>query len=883
MSEQTAYFNLVTRLTAVSDATTTTKMSSFRSELGKVTDASTMMGKAVATAAGFITYQLISTALMGVVNFVQGSIDEFVKFEYAMAGVARTVQDFAENEVVLTKFADTMSRKLGISAVDVAEAMQFMGSVGKDTGQIMGEFNDIAQMAVALQIDLEAAVSNVVKAQQIWNREGYSALQISDTLNEYTNRTALSMEWLAGALRMGGPAAAATNTSMEEMLAILVELAEAGSTGTTAGRGLNTILVQMGLKSEALLTHLRDLKEKGFDVNIEAMKGFADASSIQRIQMLAEATENLGDKERTQVAQMVAGTNFLKLMLPLLNSAADLTDNLAIANDAAGSSLEEYNTVMATSQMQLAQQQTKLESLQRVVGEKLTPAWIDFKVAIYEGIEALVVGTTEAEMAAIALRETAEATTGLEEAQRVLDEQVQDSLISQREADVTIALLRDEVNRLTASYEEEYGQLQKVQDGLGDYVDEQERASRSIEEAKSVLDSLNQTIETYADELRVAESAADRLNEVLSYLSGEITEAEMRTEELEWATESSRKAYEFYDMVLQQVNAEMGRTVAQLEEVNDAMYDNNLATSELRLSQMLLDRAYEEGEISQKEYEAETERLRVAMRDLRITGQELSIQNMKLSDTYEDQQEEAGGLEDKITMLKDADLALKTALEKLGDAGGDIVAVLKQIRDFMYQAGTATTELQSKISGLEAESGISIEAMMEDWEKYRDLILATFDAEDWAAYAALIGGLPSVGVDTGGGSDPDPTHKEYQYSQSAGVYRTGWYRDQADAKEKRGELAEDYPNAARSWTFDTKTVQGAAKGFQGWVNQPTMFMTGETGPEYVKVTPQGGDIGGGGGGMGNVTINLPNVTSVEDPEQVRRIFRRIMQELSGER
>jgi hypothetical protein len=35
--------------------------------------------------------------------------------------------------------------------------------------------------------------------------------------------------------------------------------------------------------------------------------------------------------------------------------------------------------------------------------------------------------------------------------------------------------------------------------------------------------------------------------------------------------------------------------------------------------------------------------------------------------------------------------------------------------------------------------------------------------------------------------------------------------------------------------------------------------------------------------MGNVYINLPNVTSVEDPIQVKRVFRRVMLELSGER
>ena len=41
----------------------------------------------------------------------------------------------------------------------------------------------------------------------------------------------------------------------------------------------------------------------------------------------------------------------------------------------------------------------------------------------------------------------------------------------------------------------------------------------------------------------------------------------------------------------------------------------------------------------------------------------------------------------------------------------------------------------------------------------------------------------------------------------------------------------------------------AAKGFEGMINQPTMFLTGENGPEHVSVTPNGGGRNGGGNTM----------------------------------
>jgi len=43
----------------------------------------------------------------------------------------------------------------------------------------------------------------------------------------------------------------------------------------------------------------------------------------------------------------------------------------------------------------------------------------------------------------------------------------------------------------------------------------------------------------------------------------------------------------------------------------------------------------------------------------------------------------------------------------------------------------------------------------------------------------------------------------------------------------------------------------AASGFEGMVNQPTLFLTGEAGPEYVSVVPNGGR----GGGTGTVLVS----------------------------
>lgn len=827
MSEQTAYFNLVTRLTTVADSGSTQKMSAFRSELGKVTDASTMMGKAVATAAGFITYQLISTALMGIKNFVSGSIEAFVEFEYAMAGVERTVSDFAENEAVLNEFASTMSQGLGVAATDVAEAMQYMGSVGYDSADIMRDFNDIAKMGVALQIDLEDAIQTVVKAQQVWNDEGYTATQISDTLNQMTNKTALNMEFLSGALRMGGPAAASTNTSLEEMVAILVELAETGFKGTMAGRSLNTILIKMGLESDNLLGALSDLKKEGFDVNLEAMNGFKSASPIEQIQMLAQATDGLTDSQKIQIAQMVGGTNFLKQMLILLENAEDLTDNLAVATDSAGSSQEEFNVVMGTSEMKLRQQREELAATQRQIGERLTPAWLNLKGAIYDTTSVLVDWLFPVGEAKEAQDRQREAAMMLNQEMLALGEQVDRGIISQYEYAAAVEEAKKRAREYASVEEEVKVALDETTLTTYGYVDAMDRASTKSQELTNRVNEVRLAQMELAIAERDVRSATYELEAALGYAETGVEDLTQTMSIGTWYVGTAETAYNDLGAELYQLQQEIRATENQLAELDDQMFSNSLESAELRYSQLELQRQLKEGEITSKSYEDQMEDLEDQMFYNRLEGAKLNVENMKLTDTYEDQKDEADLLTDQMDSLKTANETLTTAVEGFTEMGGALNQILEKMDEWLgYVSGEADDVADS----------------FDDAEDELSQYLETYD--DYEERKANPTYPPPPPPDDPVDPSPPPPGSDVSL----------------------------------------------ASGFEGWVNQPTRMLVGEAGPEYVSVTPAGRQrplVGGSGTdgarNIGDVYISLPNVNSVEDPDQVRQVWRRIMLELSGER
>lgn len=58
----------------------------------------------------------------------------------------------------------------------------------------------------------------------------------------------------------------------------------------------------------------------------------------------------------------------------------------------------------------------------------------------------------------------------------------------------------------------------------------------------------------------------------------------------------------------------------------------------------------------------------------------------------------------------------------------------------------------------------------------------------------------------------------------------------------------------------------AATGYDGMVSKPTMFLAGEAGPEHVNITPQGGNVGGMGGTVFQITVNSL------DPRGVRELI-----------
>lgn len=306
------------------------------------------------------------------------SIKAAADFEAQMVEAGKTIQGFGEHRQDLEELAKTMSIRWATSTREVANAMGFLGSMGQDALEVQDNMNAVMEVGIALQLDMEQAARMVSSAQAIFNKENLTATQIGDKLNAVTNATAASTDFLSGALRMAGPAAAATGTSMDQLLGILTPLAAAGFQGSMAGRALNTILPAIKNNATELTEGLGRLKSQGFDVNMEAMKGFEEASPFEQIVALSEATKNLTDDQKRQLAEFIGGTQFFKQMFVLLEGGESVLTGLGISMDSFGSASEEALKTTQTFNFRLDQLKQRVTFLGVDIGSRLLPAMNSF-------------------------------------------------------------------------------------------------------------------------------------------------------------------------------------------------------------------------------------------------------------------------------------------------------------------------------------------------------------------------------------------------------------------------------------------------------------------------------------------------------------------------
>lgn len=349
------------------------------------------------------------------------------------------------------------------------------------------------------------------------------------------------------------------------------------------------------------------------------------------------------------------------------------------------------------------------------------------------------------------------------------------------------------------------------------------QARKALEQAKRQEAEASEALRRAEEELAAAQEqearAQQNMASVLAYLRGETDELVLSTEDLTWTSEEARMRYAELTSELQDLQAQFNETSAAMAGFQDQMGDLNLEQARIRLEQMKLRDAYEDGTITEEEYRKRNEELEDKLRDLGIKQQELRINIMETQDALDEQKKSIDEVRENIDVLTSAD----DDLEEKQAAVADKISAARDAHQRYKEAIDNTTEaekqLKDAIDDLHEALGDLIEKQNEAADAHEALAQAELEAKVKAELLKeAIDKLESKKIEV-------ETRYKYSYLYIPPEYR--------------GEKAE--------------FGGGWQRGGSGIVTKPTWFLAGEAGPEFFSFKPISAS-GGGLEGTGGVTL-----------------------------
>lgn len=298
-----------------------TGLRAVRGELGDTLSASELLGRSLRNALAGIGGALA----IGQITRTLAGYEQQISTVRAVTGATET--QFA----ALRAETQRLGASTRFSASQAAEGATFLARAGFDVQQVLGSLNDTLLLAQAGGLDLGRAADIASNALTGFRLPVEQAGRVVDVLALAANSANTDVGQLGEGLKFVAPVAAGLRVPIEEVVAAIGSLSDAGLQGSLAGTGLRRVLAELespAAKTEAILARagvsidevrvstngltpaLLRLRDAGIDTGL-ALEIFGDrggpafevlSANIPRVE---ELTAALGDAGGT--AERIAG------------------------------------------------------------------------------------------------------------------------------------------------------------------------------------------------------------------------------------------------------------------------------------------------------------------------------------------------------------------------------------------------------------------------------------------------------------------------------------------------------------------------------------------------------------------------------------------------
>lgn len=315
----------------------------------------------------------LGAATAAVTAFGVSSVKTGAEFDSSMSQVAATMGTTVDNIQELRDFAMDMGSKTAFSAVQAADALNYMALAGYDADEAMQALPNVLNLAAAGNIDLAYASDMVTDAQSALGLSMEESAELVDKMAMASSKSNTSVSQLGEAILTVGGTAKNLAGGTTELSTALGILADNGIKGSEGGTTLRNVILSLAAPTDQAAELMESLGLEVYDAEGKMRplnETFGDLDAI-----LSTMTQG----EQTEVLNTIFNKVDLKGVNALLANTGERFDELSGYIDNAAGSAEQMAAVQLDNlEGDITLFKSALEGAQIVISDKLTPSLRDF-------------------------------------------------------------------------------------------------------------------------------------------------------------------------------------------------------------------------------------------------------------------------------------------------------------------------------------------------------------------------------------------------------------------------------------------------------------------------------------------------------------------------
>jgi len=327
----------------------------------------------------FVGYNLVVNAILGaqqkLIQLIGESVQKYREFETRLAEISTILQDDTDQMERFKVGIESLSKSYGQSTSDISKGLYDILSAAFDSRDAMNLLNTSIKASIAGLSDVRTSVDIFTTVLNSYGMAAEQATHVSDVLFQSVVRGKFQFADLEQALGYVVPIAAQAGISFDELSAALSTATRHGLHIDMTARGL-ALAIQNIINPSAQATKAAEkygIEMNGLALRIMGLKGWFDELRL--------ATDKFG---RSVLGELIPNMRSLRVAMVLAGEegAKGFAEDLMYLDNIAGRTGEALEKIQDTSAFTAKQLEQEMEERLRNAGE----AWDEFDLSVREAI-----------------------------------------------------------------------------------------------------------------------------------------------------------------------------------------------------------------------------------------------------------------------------------------------------------------------------------------------------------------------------------------------------------------------------------------------------------------------------------------------------------------